>query len=161
MMKEYNVQQISKLLQTNPETVRRWIRTGKLKAVQGSRKTGNIISEESLKKFILDKPKYAGLAATIFSPAGVALPIAVGSFIGSIMSLVYRQSKKKVTSDIVEDYLIGEIERCEKSVAQKKKTIEQLQKEVQNDEKQIETYKYALTHLDLESLANEINNTLK
>ena len=90
-MKEYNVQQISKLLQTNPETVRRWIRTGKLKAV----------------------------------------------------------------------HLIGEIERCEKSVAQKKKTIEQLQKEVQNDEKQIETYKYALTHLDLESLANEINNTLK
>ena len=160
-MKEYNVQQISKLLQTNPETVRRWIRTGKLKAVQGSRKTGNIISEESLKKFSLDTPNYAGLAATIFSPAGVALPIAVGSFIGSIMSLVYRQSKKKVTSDIVEDYLIGEIERCEKSVAQKKKTIEQLQKEVQNDEKQIETYKYALTHLDLESLANEINNTLK
>lgn len=49
-MKIFNVQQISEMLNTNPETVRRWIRSGKLKAEQDSRKSGNLISEDSLKK---------------------------------------------------------------------------------------------------------------
>ena len=132
-MKEYTVQQISKLLKTNPETVRRWIRSGKLSAVQDSRKSGNLVSEEALKKFMYESPKYAGLVATIFAPANLALPIALGSLMGSVMTAIYGQ----------------------------KKTIEQLQTEVLSDEQQLENYKYALHNLDLNTLANEVNNSLR
>ena len=41
-MKTYSVKDIADMLNTNPETVRRWIRAGKLKAHQTSRKDGNI-----------------------------------------------------------------------------------------------------------------------
>ena len=51
-MKTYSVKQIAKMLNKNPETVRRWIREGKLQAVQVSRKGGNSVSEEALKKFL-------------------------------------------------------------------------------------------------------------
>lgn len=159
-MKDYNVQQVSDLLKANPETVRRWIRSGKLKAVQDSRKGGNIISEEALKKFMRETPKYAGLVATVFAPVAVALPIAVGSLMGSIMSAIYGQ-KQKVSSDDIAKYLRIEIERYEKSVVQKKKTIEQLQAEVISDEKQIESYKYALQNIDLKVVAKEVNTALK
>lgn len=159
-MKDYNVQQVSDLLKANPETVRRWIRSGKLKAVQDSRKSGNIISEEALKKFMRETPKYAGLVATVFAPVAVALPIAVGSLMGSIMSAIYGQ-KQKVSSDDIAKYLRTEIDRYEKSVVQKKKTIEQLQAEVISDEKQIESYKYALQNIDLKVVAKEVNTALK
>lgn len=159
-LKDYNVQQVSDLLKANPETVRRWIRSGKLKAVQDSRKGGNIISEEALKKFMRETPKYAGLVATVFAPVAVALPIAVGSLMGSIMSAIYGQ-KQKVSSDDIAKYLRIEIERYEKSVVQKKKTIEQLQAEVISDEKQIESYKYALQNIDLKVVAKEVNTALK
>ena len=159
-MKDYNVQQVSDLLKANPETVRRWIRSGKLKAVQDSRKGGNIISEEALKKFMRETPKYAGLVATVFAPVAVALSIAVGSLMGSIMSAIYGQ-KQKVSSDDIAKYLRTEIDRYEKSVVQKKKTIEQLQAEVISDEKQIESYKYALQNIDLKVVAKEVNTALK
>ena len=68
-MKSYNVKQISELLKTNPETVRRWIRSGKLEAVQSSKKEGNIISEKALLQFLKSMPKYSGLAAGALAAA--------------------------------------------------------------------------------------------
>ena len=50
---------ISERLNVNPETVRRWIRNGKLKAKSsGSKKEGFKISEASYKNFIKNNPKY-------------------------------------------------------------------------------------------------------
>lgn len=46
--KTYSIKQITDLLGTNPETVRRWIRSGKLNTVQESRKDGNAISEDCI-----------------------------------------------------------------------------------------------------------------
>jgi len=37
-MDTYSVREIADMLNTNPETVRRWIRPGKLEAIQESRK---------------------------------------------------------------------------------------------------------------------------
>lgn len=161
MTKNYSVQQISKLLKTNPETVRRWIRSGKLSAVQDSRKRGNLVSEEALKKFMKETPKYAVLVATVFAPTSFALPIAIGSLMGTVMTAIYGQNKATVTPDYIENYLRDEIARYEKAVVQKKKTIEQLQQEVLNDEQQIENYRYALNNLDLVALANKVNSSLK
>ena len=53
-----NVYDIANALDVNPETVRRWIRSGKLKAEQNSKKEGNVITMEAFKDFI-NIPKYA------------------------------------------------------------------------------------------------------
>ena len=47
-MTTYSVRQIAEKLNTNPETVRRWIRDGKLKAEQTSRRDGNVVTEYEL-----------------------------------------------------------------------------------------------------------------
>ena len=52
-MKMYSVKEISEMLDANPETVRRWIRAGKLKADQYSRKDGNMVQEEEWLRLIL------------------------------------------------------------------------------------------------------------
>lgn len=57
-MRKYSVMEIAKLLNVNKETVRRWIRFEGLKATQTSKKTGNVIDELNLIKFIQTKPKY-------------------------------------------------------------------------------------------------------
>lgn len=55
----YTVKQISNLLDVDPETVRRWIRRGDLKATQRSKKDGNVISEDQLNEFLISRPKYS------------------------------------------------------------------------------------------------------
>ena len=55
----YTIADISERLNVNPETVRRWIRNGKLKAkLSRSKKEGFKISEASYKNFIKNNPKY-------------------------------------------------------------------------------------------------------
>ena len=41
----YNVKQIAEMLNTQPETVRRWIRSGKLYAEKASRKDDHVVTE--------------------------------------------------------------------------------------------------------------------
>ena len=62
-MTMYSVKEISEMLDANPETVRRWIRAGKLKADQYSRKDGNMVQEDELYKYLRSTSKYAGIAA--------------------------------------------------------------------------------------------------
>lgn len=45
-----NIFQVANLLRVNPETVRRWIREGKLEAYRAGRK--QLISDEALEKFL-------------------------------------------------------------------------------------------------------------
>lgn len=61
-MKSYSVKEIADMLHTNPETVRRWIRSGKLKAVDDSKKKGEnkVILESALDSFLKTSPKYVG-----------------------------------------------------------------------------------------------------
>ena len=59
-MKTYSVKEISEMLNTNPETVRRWIRKGKLNAIKSEyRKGGSKVTAEMLEKFLDAYPKYA------------------------------------------------------------------------------------------------------
>ena len=58
MPKYYCVQDISEMLGVNPETVRRWIRTGRLKAEKRCNKWGSLISDPSLNQFLSENPKY-------------------------------------------------------------------------------------------------------
>ena len=55
----YTTIQIACMLNVNAETVRRWLRTGKLKGYfSGSKKGGFIIKETDLEEFIKKHPKY-------------------------------------------------------------------------------------------------------
>ena len=146
-MTTYNVKEISELLGTSQETVRRWIRSGKLKAEQDSRKDGNSISELELQKFLKKTPKYAAIAAgSIASMPLMAIPVAVGSLSGlsSSMVLDYLDSEKKTKkakvnpSELI-DHLSKEIKRQEiastdEQIISLNKTIELIQEKMQVDE---------------------------
>ena len=64
-MRAYDVREVARLLNINEETVRRWIRTGMLKATISSKKEGFIIDEIDLFEFACSKPKYGRLLGLI------------------------------------------------------------------------------------------------
>lgn len=66
-MDTYSVKEIADMLNTNPETVRRWIRSGKLEAIQESRKGGNVVTKAMLDAFLKNSPKYAGIGNWVIS----------------------------------------------------------------------------------------------
>lgn len=61
----YSVKDIAKILSVNPETVRRWVRDGKIKAepIGTNRKKGFKITKEELKNFLDSEAKYGCRAA--------------------------------------------------------------------------------------------------
>ncbi len=72
-MKTYSVKEIADLLGASQETVRRWIRDGKLQAVGDTRRKGEnkVILESALTSFLKTSPKYAAALA-------VSLPLGTG-----------------------------------------------------------------------------------
>lgn len=55
------VKQVAVVMRVDPETVRRWIRTGKLPAEKSSRKEGFVITNIALLEFVSRCPRYSGL----------------------------------------------------------------------------------------------------
>ena len=76
----YSVKQIADMLNTKPETVRRWIRNGKLYAEKASRKEGHVVTEADLNKFLKSSPKYAGMAGGLIG-AAIMMPVAAAPVI--------------------------------------------------------------------------------
>lgn len=154
-MDTYNVKQIANMLNTQPETVRRWIRSGKLYAEKASRKDGHVVTENDLNKFLKSSPKYAGLAGGLVG-AAVMMPIAA-PLVGGIAATYLAAAKKaKETGDDsfskedVTRYLKEEIERRNQSIKQKLHTIEQIQREIANDQQQITECNFVLAQLESE-----------
>lgn len=153
-METYSVKQIADMLNTKPETVRRWIRSGKLKAEQSSRKDGNVITEEDLNKFLKSSPKYAGFIAGA-AIGSMPVPIAAISLAGGIVATYLAASRMEkdkenpsFSRNDVKKYLKEEIARREASMKQKLKTIKQMQQEIVNDQQQISECKYVLSQLE-------------
>lgn len=153
-METYSVKQVADMLNTKPETVRRWIRSGKLEAEQSSRKDGNVITEEGLNKFLKSSPKYAGfiVGAAISS---IAVPIAAIPLAGGIVASYLAASKMEkdrenpsFSRNDFKKYLEEEIARRDASMKQKLKTIEQIQQEIANDQQQISECKFVLSQLE-------------
>ena len=157
-MENYTVKQIAEMLNTQPETVRRWIRNGKLHAEKASRKEGHVISDIELNKFLKSSPKYAGVAAglvagAVLNPlAAVTMPV-VGGVAATFMAAKKRNEKKeadKVSKEEMKKYVKDEIERRTLSIEQKLKTIEQLQREITNEQQQIAECNFMLGQLETE-----------
>ena len=153
-MKTYSVKDIADMLNTNPETVRRWIRAGKLKADQSSRKDGNMVREEDLYKYLRSTTKYAAIATSLaVANPFLALTTAVGAgVLGAIVtSLASTPSKKgrevRILSDDVKRMLKKNISESEETIERKRAAIAELQAEINKEWQQIRDYETALEHL--------------
>ena len=155
-MKTYSVKQIAEMLSTNPETVRRWIRDDKLKAVQVSRKDGNVVSEAELERFLKATPKYLsklapGVGLLVASPV-VGVGVLAGGVVASAL-LGYFEGKNssdiRVRPEDFTAYLQESILKLNKTIAQKRELILQTQTEISELLKQVQQYQYLLEHEDL------------
>lgn len=148
-MAGYTVKQIAEMLNTNQETVRRWIREDKLRAVQTSRKGGNIVAEAELQRFIKDTPKYATrLAASImpFFP-GAGIIALLGALAGGAAFDYLVKKNTLVTNVLPEDakeFIIKSISDLEGQIAQKNQIIQQIEGEIQEMSTQLAAYRYLL-----------------
>ena len=132
-MKTYTVKEIAMIFNTSEETVRRWIRSGELKATMDSRKNGCLVDEEVLKEFVKKKPKYAiplmgsisGLtAASIIAPLGL------------VLAMKAKNKKKKETSDSkyeIEEPLKERIKIVKEKIKAKQNNIKIIQNEIKEE----------------------------
>ena len=155
-MKTYSVKQIAEMLSTNPETVRRWIRDDKLKAVQVSRKDGNIVTETELKRFIKVTPKYFSKLTAGVRLASISPVVGIGALAGGIVAsalLGYFEGKNSVDVHVrpedFKDYIQRSIAKLKGTILQKQALIRQTEAEINEISKQIEQYSYLLENEDL------------
>jgi excisionase family DNA binding protein len=150
-MKTYNVKEISEMLNTNPETVRRWIRSGKLKATQDSRKEGNVVTEQMLHTFLKSSPKYAAMASKALSPT-VGLTVLTASLIGGLLSRQFVEIEKeknaKISTAEIKKLLENEVMTRKNSIKRKKEAIRQLQNEVENEQTSINELLCLITEIN-------------
>ena len=140
-MKTYTVKQIAQMLDTNPETVRQWIRDKKLDAAQSSRKDGNIITEEELQRFLKATPKYAlrvgaGAAAALLAP-GMGIPLAIAAWLSS-NALTQKEAQPQILTEDIKQFLRQSILDHEASIKRKRENLQQLQREIDQEQAEID-----------------------
>lgn len=154
-MDSYTVKQVSQLLKTNEETVRRWIRSGKLPATLVSKKGGHTISAESLSYFVKQTPKYAPILAASLAASTLTMSAVIGSVIGGLLALA--DSNRNVSAKDVEAFLKNKIAAQEKSLKKKEAQLQKLQEEIESERQGLAKYQYALEKLDLNEIADSMN----
>ena len=155
-MNSYTVKQVSQLLKTNEETVRRWIRSGKLSATLESKKGGHTISSESLNDFINQAPKYAPILSASLAASTLTMSAVIGSVIGGFLALA--DSNRNLSAGDVESFLKRKISVHEKSLKKKEIQLRKLQEEIETESQDLAKYQYALENLDLNEIANSMNS---
>jgi excisionase family DNA binding protein len=163
-LKSYNVKQIADMLNTNPETVRRWIREGKLKAVQISRKDGNVIEENEFQRFLKVSPKYARISLSPSKSKPLTVGEVVGTAIGSLVgSLVMGYCDDRINRDFqistsdIEKYINESIASHEANIKKKSQTINLLIDEITEERKLIDNMKLYLER----SKMNDVSENMK
>ena len=161
----YTVQQVAEMLKTNPETVRRWIRSKKLNASQVSRKDGNVISEDELQKFLKTSPKYIGVLAQSISTISPLLGVA--TFAGTLAAgaiVGYKSAKDKeysISSKDLKKYLENNISNLENAIIAKEKEIEKAKSEIEEYSFQIKQQRAVLSNdVLIQETINLLKNTM-
>lgn len=141
-MNTYSVKEISEMLGTSQETVRRWIRDGKLNASQESRKGGNSVTEADFQKFLKKSPKYATIAAGAVAAAVpiVGVPLALGGLVSGIAGAAAKKGKQEngLNPDEVMAALYEGIKQSNKNIKRKQETVAQLENEIEQEQKQVD-----------------------
>ena len=150
-MKTYSVKEIAEMLNTNPETVRRWIRDKKLDATIESKKGGHIVYEAALHEFLKSSPKYAAAAKASLAGAmvgAVVLPtVMVGGLVAQKLIDAEQLKKARISNKDVINFLRGEIQRYTEAIKAKEVTIHQLQKQIEADQSQIAEFQKLIDSL--------------
>lgn len=153
-MKTYSVKEIAEMLNTNPETVRRWIRDKKLDATIESKKGGHIVYEAALHEFLKSSPKYAAAAKASLVGAAVGaavLPtVMVGGLIAQKLIDAEQLKKARISNGDVINFLRGEIQKYTDAIKTKEETIYQLQKQIETDQSQIAEFQKLIESLAVE-----------
>ena len=139
------------MLNTNPETVRRWIRDKKLDATIESKKGGHIVYEAALHEFLKSSPKYAAAAKASLAGAvvgAVVLPtVMVGGLVAQKLIDAEQLKKARISNKEVINFLRGEIQRYTEAIKAKEDTIHQLQKQIEADQSQIAEFQKLIDSL--------------
>lgn len=150
-MKTYSVKEIAEMLNTNPETVRRWIRDKKLDATIESKKGGHIVYEAALHEFLKSSPRYAAAAKVSLAGAVVGaavLPtVMVGCLVAQKLIDAEQLKKARISNKDVINFLRGEIQRYTEAIKAKEDTIHQLQKQIEADQSQITEFQKLIDSL--------------
>lgn len=147
-MKTYSVKEIAEMLNTNPETVRRWIRDKKLDASIESKKGGHVVYEAALQEFLRSSPKYAAIAKTSIAGAAVLSTVVVGGLVAAQKLIDLDQLKKaRISTQDIVLFLRSEIQKHQDAIKSKEATIHQLQKQIEADQTQISEYQKLIDSL--------------
>ena len=146
-MESYNVKDVAKLLGTSEETVRRWIRSGKLKASMDSRKEGSVITEAMLKEFVKTTPKYATAFAAPVGGLVAASALLLGTIITKNVDKGEAIKHSKINSNEVEQLLIEQKTASRGLIKSKKQMLKQLEKGIKIEEEKIHNIDYLLNEL--------------
>lgn len=148
---EYTVSEIAEIFQTEPETVRKWIKGNKLLATKGnSNKEGMRVSEASLQKFLSENSvKYS---KTAFITATAAILTGGTSLAASLIIKANRDkrnlSEAKIKSSDMINLLEEELKQELETVAEKKELLESLVKEIDEKNERISFIKNMITELE-------------
>lgn len=150
-MDTYSVKDIADMLNTNPETVRRWIRSGKLEAIQESRKGGNVVTKSMLDAFLKSSPKYAGIATGLIS-SPIALTTATAALVGGVIAqqLIKNDEIKnaQVNMSEIRKLLLSNIQSSKEIIERKKKGVKNLQDEIKEEQQRIDEAEKLIKELD-------------
>ena len=149
-MKSYSVKEVAEMLGTSEETVRRWIRSGKLEASMGSRKEGSVISENMLTSFARETPKYASSIASGMTKSSSIVGIvgAATILLGSAVVQEIGIKKANIDAKEVERLLKNKKGHMKKNISDKKMKINQIEAEIEEEEKNIQNIDYLLKSLN-------------
>ena len=142
MLKTYSVKEIADMLNTNPETVRRWIRDKKLDATIESKKGGHIIYESALHSFLKSSPKYASIASTALLSS-----VMVGGLIAQKIIDVEQLKQARISNEDIIKFLKSEIDARKASIQSKENNIKQIRIQISAEQTQIETFEKMIDNL--------------
>ena len=132
-MDTYTVKEVAKMMNTSEETVRRWIRSGKLKANMNSRKKGSVITDAMLREFTKNTPKYAAALTTPIGGIVAASTLLLGTLVAK--NVEKGEAIKNSTID-------------SEDIKNKKKAIAQLEQEIVDEETKIKSLEYLLKNIE-------------
>ena len=139
------------MLNTNPETVRRSIRSGKLETIQESRKGANIVTKSMRDAFLKTSPKYAGISGGLLvssvEPTTVTIAI-VGGLLAQQFIKNNEIKNAHVNTSEIRKLLLVNIQSSKENIVLKKKNIKNLQEEIEEEQQHIDEAKKLIKELD-------------
>lgn len=149
-MVTYTVKEIAEMLNTNQETVRRWIRSGKLESIQSSRKEGNMVTQSMFEKFISSSSKYSKYRLGSPKPSDFIMP-AIGVAGLAVTELISNSKDKEnvyINSSSFKKMMEDTIKQSNEVIKKKQESIELISEEIKAEQEKIRQAKEVIRLID-------------